>query len=312
MRLEARCENAKYRTMPAHFRTEVDWDDVRVFLTVARTGSLSAAARTLRVNHSTISRRLAKLEADLGGGRLLERNPDGYRLTDAGAAALADAEHMEAAAEGFRLNAQAGENLTGTVRVSAVASFAERRLAGPLARLALAHPGLVVELVGEDRNVSIDRGDADLAVRFGRPERGAALTRRVGELAYRAYATPAYLAGRSPADWTFIGFTESIEATTPITQEIQRIVAGRPVTLRCTTFGAQREAAAVGGGVVVMPDWMVDREPRLVRARPEAPAWTQPIWLLLRADVGRVARVRLVADGIVEALAAAQDDPAGA
>ncbi|PZQ64360.1 MAG: LysR family transcriptional regulator [Phenylobacterium zucineum] len=291
--------------MDVQIRSGLDWDDVRVFLAVARTGSLSAAARALRVNHTTISRRLAKLEEDLDGGRLLERSPDGYRLTEAGADALADAERMEAAADSFRLKAQAGEDLTGLVRVSAVASFGERLLAGPLARLALAHPGLTIELAGEDRNVSVERGDADLAVRFGRPEHGDALTRRLGEASHRLYAAPAYLAGRSPADWSFIGFTEAVEMRAPMARDIARLVGDRPTVLRCTTLGAQREAAAAGGGVALLPDWLAADDPRLVPAPDEgAERWSRPIWLVLRPDIARVARARLVADAIVGLLAA--------
>ncbi|MEW5686685.1 MAG: LysR family transcriptional regulator [Pseudomonadota bacterium] len=291
--------------MDAQIRTDLDWDDVRVFLAVARTGSLSSAARALRVNHTTISRRLAKLEDDLGGGRLLERSPDGYRLTDVGAAALADAERMEAAADGFRLKAQAGEDLTGLVRVSAVASFAERRLAGPLARLALTHPGLIIELAGEDRNVSVGRGDADIAVRFGRPEHGDALTRRIGEAAHRLYGAPAYIAGRRPADWSFIGFTEDVEMRAPLARDIARLVGDRPVTMRCTTLGAQLEAVAAGGGVALLPAWLVEGDGRVAPAPDEGvDGWSRPIWLVLRPDIARVARVRLVADAIVEALTA--------
>lgn len=124
--------------------------------------------------------------------------------------------------------------------------------------------------------------------------------------------TPGYLASHTPEEWTFIGFTEGVEAVTPVTQEILRIVASRPITLRCTTFGAQREAAAAGGGVAVLPDWVADADPRLVRARADDRQWSQPIWLLLRADVGRVARVRLAADAIVEALLAVEESPADA
>lgn len=292
--------------MTVQIRAPLDWDDVRVFLAVARTGSLSAAARTLAVNHTTIARRLARLEADLGGRPLIERTPEGYRVTASGAAAMAEAERMEAAADGFRQKVQTGDELVGLVRVSAVASFAERRLAAPLARLAAQHPGLVVELSGEDRNVSIERGDADLAVRFGRPSGGEALTRRIGEAAFRLYASPTYVAERTAADWIFIGFTEQVEHVSPAARQIRRLAEGRPIALLCTTLGAQREAAAAGGGVALLPDWIAGEDPRLVPVteRDAAPDWSQPIWLVLRPDVARMARVRLVADALIGALQA--------
>lgn len=290
--------------MSVQIRTALDWDDVRVFLAVARTGSLSAAARTLAVNHTTIARRLAGLERDLGGRPLLERTADGYRLTSSGAAAMAEAERMEVAADGFRQKVRTGDELVGLVRVSAVASFAERRLAGPLARLTLQHAGLVVELAGEDRNVSVERGDADVAIRFGRPASGEALTRRVGEVAFRLYAAPAYIAEYPAADWTFIGFTEQVENVSPAARQIRRLAEERPIGLRCTTLAAQREAAAAGGGVALLPDWVAAEDPRLapVAALGTLPDWSQPVWLVLRPDVSRVARVRLVADTLLGAL----------
>lgn len=180
-------------------------------------------------------------------------------------------------------------------------SFAEHMLAASLARLTATHPALEVELVGEDRNISIARGDADLALRFGRPTRGEAVTRRVGDADYGLYATADYLARTAEADWRFISYSEEVEAVAPGARRIAELASGRGVSLRLSTMGAQREAAAAGGGVAMLPRYLAGDDARLTLAA-EGPAWSQPIWLLMRRDVARVGRVRLVADTVIWAL----------
>jgi len=285
-------------------RTAPDWEDVRVFLAVAEAGSLSGAARALGVNHATIARRLARLELRLGAG-LLEKTATGYVLTAAGRAALEEARAMEAAAVALERRAEAGEALAGLVRISTVASFAERELAAHLAGLTLRHPGLEIELLGEDRNVSLARGDADIALRFGRPQSGEALARRIGAIGNRLYAAPAYLAATAEAERRFIGFSEGLAAIAPGARRLLALAAGRPVAMRCSTLAAQREAAAAGAGVALLPCYLAEADPRLARASASPSAdWTRPLWLMLRVDAGRVARVRAVADSLLERLQA--------
>lgn len=279
----------------------MDWEDVRVFLAVAEAGSLSGAARALGVNHATIARRLARFDQGLGSPGLLEKRPEGYVLTTAGQAVLEEARAMEAAALAIGRRAEAGAAIAGLVRLSTVGSFAEHMLAASLARLTATHPALEVELVGEDRNISIARGDADLALRFGRPTRGEAVTRRVGDADYGLYATADYLARTAEADWRFISYSEEVEAVAPGARRIAELASGRGVSLRLSTMGAQREAAAAGGGVAMLPRYLVGDDARLTLAA-EGPAWSQPIWLLMRRDVARVGRVRLVADTVIWAL----------
>jgi DNA-binding transcriptional LysR family regulator len=280
----------------------MDWEDVRVFLAVAEAGSLSGAARSLGVNHATIARRLARFDQDLGAPGLLEKRPEGYVLTSAGQAVLEEARAMEAAALAIGRRAEAGEAIAGLVRVSTLASFAEHMLASPLARLTGSHPALEIELVGEDRNISIARGDADLALRFGRPTRGESVTRRVGTVDYGLYAAPDYLDRTAEAEWRFIGYSEELELVAPGARRVAELAAGRGVSLRLSTMGAQREAAAAGGGVALLPRYLAGEDVRLRLAAVDSPAWSQPVWLLMRRDVARVGRVRLVADALIAAL----------
>jgi DNA-binding transcriptional LysR family regulator len=290
-------------------RRPLDWDDAQVFLAVARTGSLSGAARRLRVNHTTVARRLARLDESLGRP-VFEKAADGYILTEAGRLALPEAEAMEEAAQRLVTRADASDEVSGSVRISAISSFIEHVVAPSLAGFVRAHPGLVIELAGEDRNVRLSRGEADIALRHGRPEAGQELTRRLCDVPYRLYGAPDYLARTHPDDRRIIGFSEDVERRSP-TAGIVRQWAGRePLAMRCSTMGAQAAAAAAGIGLALLPEYIGERRANLVRAadRP-APDWVQPTWLVLRSDVRRIARVRLVADALVQALADGRSGP---
>ncbi|HET9429121.1 MAG TPA: LysR family transcriptional regulator [Allosphingosinicella sp.] len=287
-------------------RTAIDWDDVRIFLAVAREGSLSAAARLLGINHATVSRRLLNLERRSGSAPLLEKTKSGYVLTAAGELAFADARAMEAAADGFRLNAQAGDELSGTVRVSATTTFAEHLLAAMLAEIAAQQPALAVDLSADDRNVSLSRGEADIAVRLGRPLSGDALARSIGSVDYHLYATAEYLNFTPPLQRRLIGYSETVSPLAPGVRRLEALGAGSPFALRCPTLGAQARAAAAGSGMALLPLFLAVADPRLNRVDPAAePAWNHPIWLVVRKDVRRVRRVRFVADALAAALGSA-------
>src|SRR5579859_3322807 len=147
-------------------RTEVNWEDVRIFLALARHGTLSAAGRAISVNHATIARRVKVLEAAMGE-RLVERRPDGYVLTPAGTRMLAAANEMETVAANITRGG-ADDKPKGLVRVNAPPSLAQAFLIQRLARLSVENPGLDIDLAGDFRNVSLDRRETDVALRYGR------------------------------------------------------------------------------------------------------------------------------------------------
>ena len=292
--------------MPDQKRTELDWDDVRVFLAVAREGSLSAAARLLGVNHATVSRRLLTLEQRTGSSPLLEKRRNGYGLTAVGELAFAEAEAMEAAAESLKLATQAGEELSGPVRISATATIAEHLLVEPLAALAAQQPALDLQLLAEDRNVSLSRGEADIAVRLGRPASGDALARKVADVTYHLYAAPAYLAATPPEKRRLIGYSDAVSKLAPGVRRLEELAGGARFALRCPTLTAQAIAAAAGAGMALLPLFIADGRAGLARVDDDAePAWRHPVWLVVRKDVRRVRRVRLVADHLANSLASA-------
>src|SRR5690349_8805052 len=146
-----------------------DWEDVRHFLAVAESGTLSGAARRLKVDHATVSRRLAALEAALDM-RLVDRLPRSCRLTEIGRQVHARAAEMEAGAEAIaRLAKAAHAPLAGRVTLSAPPVLVAHLLAGHLPQFRAGYPGIRLSLSAQGRQVSLRRGEADVAVRLVRP-----------------------------------------------------------------------------------------------------------------------------------------------
>src|SRR6516162_6949518 len=170
------------------------WDDARFFLAVARTGSLSAAARALGVGHVTVGRRIALFEKHLGV-TLLNRTPDGFATSPAGEAILRQCTVMETSALDLERVAAGRDSLvTGSVRVTTTEALAYQLIAPAIASLRQAHPELQVDLVVGVRSLDIARRDADIAVRFARPSASELVCRKLGEVGFLLYASQPYLA----------------------------------------------------------------------------------------------------------------------
>lgn len=277
----------------------LDWEDLRYFLALAAEGSLSATARRLRVNHATVARRVAGLEAALGRV-LFDRRPDGYALTADGRAVLEEARGMEEAALGVLRRLDAGTALEGPVRLTTTRSLAEGFLVPRLGRLAAAHPGIDIELLAELRLMSLARREADLAIRLGRPADSTLAGRRVGQLAHGFFATPGWAArvaaGEAPV---LVGYDPDSDFVPEAAWMAARFPAAR-LAFRSNSQAAQAGAARAGLGVALLPHYLAARDPAL---RPvdlgEVPP-PREAWLLVRRELARVPRVRAVADFLAE------------
>ncbi|MGA1857964.1 LysR family transcriptional regulator [Azospirillum sp. 11R-A] len=288
----------------------MNWDDLRVFLALADSGSLSATARRLGVDHSTVARRVAALEADLGV-RLFDRLPRGYAPTAEGEEFAVLARRVEDGVLAVERHArgQPGEP-AGVVRLSAPPAFSSSFLAPRLAGLRRTLPKLVVELVGDVRAVSLTRREADLALRLQRPEDDGLVARRIGAMGYGLYATRDYLDGRDEADWEFIGYDDSMDHV-PQQRWLRQVAGRRPFVFRANDLMSLRAAAAAGIGIAAIPHFLGREEavpvPALVPALPAVglpPAQPRELWLLVHNDLRRSARVRAVMDALVSIIAA--------
>ncbi len=279
--------------------TQLDWDDLRHFLALATAGTFLGAAKRLGVEHATISRRVLALEMRLGR-KLVDRRGRRFVLTSDGetVAELAATIALQAAAI-EQLGRTGTTDLRGHVRISAPPALSSMLLARPLVDLRRRHPGIQITLVGEKRFASLNRREADIAVRLSRPEEGDYVIMKVGEIGFHLYAAEDYLSSIPPEEWTFIGYDESMNAAA---QQIRllEIAAGRPVALRSSVLEFQAAAARAGGGVVMLPDFAAEQSPGLRRVEEEA-ALTRDVWLVVHSQIKDVPAIRSVVDALKSA-----------
>lgn len=267
---------------------DIDWNDLRYVLALARHGSLSATARALKVNHATVARRIAALEASLGL-TLFERRSRGYRLTPAAAPVLAAAEQIEAPL--LRLgrlgDVRRGEQISGTVRITCTEGVASHTIAPQLAGLRQRWPGLQIEIAVEHRSLSLARREADIAIRWARPKTGELFASRLGAVPYRLFRNPAAVDRSAVA-----AFDESL-AELPESLWLKR--SGLSQAIRSNSMLPLVAAARAGACAVLLPEYIGRGYPELL-PDPGKPPVTRELWLVLHRDLRNTPRVRAVAD----------------
>lgn len=291
-----------------HGRSRLRWDDARVFLAIARSGSLSGAATKLGAGLATVSRQIERLEAALGL-TLFSRHQNGYRLTDDGAALLERAEALELAAEAFTEGSAAQAAIAGRVRLATAETLANHIIIPALPKLTSHYPDLTLEIVTDVTMVNLHRRDADLAVRLVKPERGNVTIRRLGTLGFGLYASRSYVEHRQDDDRLeadcFITWCETY-GHLPAAQWIERALRGRAPVLATTTLSAQLSAVIAGVGLAVLPHFL-GRQNDLVCVQPDI-GTNQEIWLAIHSDLAQSRRVRVVADFLAGLLREAKQE----
>ncbi|WP_037586822.1 LysR family transcriptional regulator [Stenoxybacter acetivorans] len=279
------------------------WDDVRIFLAIARGSTLSGAAITLEMGVATVSRRLDRLETALGVP-LFSRHQSGYRLTDDGEALLEQAEALEHAGHAFGEAAQQQGRVAGCVRLATAENLANPLIVPSLPKLFAAHPDLRVEIVSGVQTVNLHRRDADLAVRMVKPEAGNVTIKHLGTLGFGLYGARSYIDARiAESDATtfdgdaFIGWTESYSHL-PAAKWIARMLRGRPCRVEANTLSVQMAAATAGLGLAVLPHFLA-QQAKLICLLSEFGV-DQPIWLVIHSDLVHSRRVRAVADHLIK------------
>ncbi|WP_299970241.1 LysR family transcriptional regulator [uncultured Roseobacter sp.] len=306
------------------YRASLDWNAVRDFLAVARSGSLNRAAATLGVNPTTVGRRIEALEATLGT-RLFQRAQTGFALTDEGRDLIERAERIEAAAVAFERRADTGDHVQGRVRLATAENLANVVLIPALPDLRARHPDLTVEIATDIRTANLHRREADLALRVVRPTQGNVSIKRVGTMRYGLYGSADYIARRTErarnavrsdhrsrfeAD-DLIAWSETY-ADLPAAQWIERTLDGRPPALVATSLYAQVVAVRHGIGLAVLPCFMAASEPMLQHIPSQADMMAQELWLAVHTDLTASGRVRAVSDFVERTVKANADLLAGA
>ena len=291
----------------------LDWGHLRFFLAMARTGSLSLAARRIGVDRTTVARRISALEAELALP-LFERGPLGWTRTAGGEELAALAGRVEEDVLALARHADARDRaVSGTVRLTTAAQLAAGLLAPGVGLLRARHPELVLEIAADQRNFDLTRREADLAVRMGRPRDTGLVTRKLCDLAYGLYAAEGSEAARRgvpdfDAD-PFLGVDEAL-ASIPQERWLKQRAPERRIVFRSNATAALLAAARAGLGTAVLPCYVGDAEPRLRRlAAADLPGYE--VWLLVHGDLRRTPRVKAVIDWLDEVVERARPALAG-
>jgi molybdate transport repressor ModE-like protein len=285
----------------------MDWDNVRVFLAVARAGQFVAAARRLGLDHATASRRVAAMEAALGA-KLFDRRTTGAKLTSAGERFLTAAEEMESAF----LHAQAEVSdidveLTGDVRIGAPDGFSTYYLAGALVGFAEKHPGVRLQLAPLPQLTPLARRELDIVVGLDKPETGRFVARKLTDYSLGVYASASYLNERgAPQDVNelnkhkLIGYVEEYAFSTAL-DYVRELFGGHPTGFECASAVTQLEALRAGVGLGVVHDFIARRFPDLERVLPERRAM-RAYWIVTHEDTRGLGRIRATHDHIVASI----------
>jgi DNA-binding transcriptional LysR family regulator len=278
-----------------------EWTDLRFFLELARAGTLSGASRRLEVEHTTVARRIDRLEQRLGAP-LFDRSREGVGLTEMGRVLLPHAEAMEGAALAAAEELGGAEvEARGVVRLAVPEVFGMRVAAPLLVGLLRAHPDLAVDLLSLPRFANLANREADLGVMLDPPSTGRYVVTRLASFRFYLYAAPSYLARHPPirtqADLEghdFVDYVQDRLASRELSYLGELGFTPRR-RLCCSGMNAQIEAAALGMGLAMAPPYAVPADGRLVRVLPDFHA-ERAFWLAAPADLYRLRRVRVVWD----------------
>jgi DNA-binding transcriptional LysR family regulator len=271
----------------------LDWHDLRYVLAVARERALAPAAHSLRVNETTISRRIARAELTLGS-RLFHRVRGRMLPTEIGQIVIQHAERIEAEVEILgELATGMDSRAAGSVRLTSNPLLVNRLLVPAIAELQASHPMLRLELVAEPRNLSLTKREADLALRLARPDKEQkVIARRIADLPFAVYGP----AGRRRRGGRWIALDDAM-GHLPTAAWIKRAMlqedAGPPLL---TANDADTILHSVGNGLgrSLLPCAIADQDPAVVRLSGKAPVLTRELWLLVHPDIRHLARISAV------------------
>jgi DNA-binding transcriptional LysR family regulator len=286
----------------------MNWDDVRFFLSVARSGQFLAAARRLGVNHATLSRRVSALEAALGT-QLFLRSTVGCELTQGGQRFLLSAERMETEMLAAQANlGRVDTAIAGTVRIGAPDGFGVSFLSSRLGRLTARHPELKIQLVPVPRSFSLSQREADIAITIERPEQGRLISSKLTDYSLGLYGTGAYLE-ENGAPQTIealkthrrIGYVDDL-IFSPSLNYTGEIMRNWDAGFEISSAIGQTEAVRSGAGIGILHDYIARQHPELVRILPDV-VIRRSYWTTYHESARELVRVRTVAGFLQEIVA---------
>lgn len=284
----------------------MDWDNLRYFLELSRAGKLTAAARRMGVDHTTVSRRIQALEKSLGVTLFL-RETTGYRLTEAGRQLLPQVEMMESASVSIEQSLpDREEQLSGQVRIGATEGYGTIMLGPQLGELARQHPHLHLDLLALPRAVRLSRHEADIVITLERPDRGPFIITKLTDYVLRLYASKSYLQQQGPIrnrddlrKHRFVSYVDDLVFSKELLF-LDEIAGSGEVNIRSTSVLAQQEAIASGAGIGILPAFSADADARLQVVMPEQIRFIRTFWMLMPEELKHLARMRVTWDFLRE------------
>lgn len=281
----------------------MNWEDVRYFLAVQRSGQIARAALMLGVDATTVGRHIRRLEQAVGD-RLFERTRDGQQLTLAGERLVPQAEAVERAIARIDRTGQNEDHVAGQLRVSLSEGFGTWFVAHYLSSFTRTWPQVTVDLVATNGFLSPSRKETDIAVLLAQPQHGPLLTRKLTDYSLGAYASTTYLAEHGEIgsvdelhEHPLIGYIPDL-LQLPELRYLREISPRLEPRIRSSSINAQYRLTAAGAGVAILPRFIGDADSTLTRILPEI-SITRSFWLVTHEDTRRLPRVRLFVDWLV-------------
>lgn len=286
-----------------------DWNDLRYLLAIAREGSTVSAAKALGVSQPTVQRRLAALEERIGR-KLVEHHPTGYRLTELGKALYPHAVDVERSVEAFqRQLMSAGEELTGTLRVTCPEGMASRLLAPVIEAFRQKHPELRVDLIMTDRRLDLAKGEAEVALRIHEPGDDHLIARRIANSPWAVFASQSYIKrhGRPQRSedldqHAIIEFAGEL-ADNHAARWLRSVAPKATIAIRGNSMLGVLAAVKSGAGLAPLPMLLGGSEDGLERVLESIPEIDTKLYLVIHADLKRTPRVRAFCDFVVAEMA---------
>ena len=293
----------------------MDWNDLKYFLGVARSGSLTQTSKTLGVSQSTVSRRIAELETSIGM-TLFQRHQTGYFLTDDGSQVLRHAELVEDNILALERGAVGLDKTpAGIVRLATSENLATDLIIPALPAFQNEYPEIRLEIITSTVTAELERREADIALRVVRPTRGNLKVRRVGHMSYSVYGSRDYLdrtpvvEGEPLGGRHFIAWDDG-HAYLPAAVWLAREHPGCKIALVTSSLPAQIAAVRAGLGLAVIPDFLTQNDD-FIRVIPSDRLFSAEVWLVTHADLVASARVRAVSDFLADQVVKSNPELAG-
>ena len=286
----------------------MNWDDLKIFLDVSRQQKLDEVSAHLHIDSTTISRRIKRLELDLGM-TLFERTRRGHVLTSAGERLVARAESMESLSLDILSESSSEQLAAGRIRLGVPEGLGSAVIAPSLSRFRQTHPKIDVDLIALSGFVSVPKRQADMTILLARPAAGRLKVRKLSEYTLHLFGTENYLKRNGAVrclgdlqDHTLIGYVDDLIYSSQL-RYFDELLPGLTPQLCSPSIGAQVEMVLAGAGLGILPSFMAKRYPSLIRLLSGDISVTRTFWLAIHEDVASLKRNRIMADFLVQELA---------